>query len=83
MAEMQRAKTASDIVSTGIPDSSAALMVHCPVPFCPARSIITSTIGSPVTGSLVARILPVTSMRNESKVTLIPLCKRLVQLVGS
>ena len=46
--ESARANTASPISVSGMPWSSAEITVHLPVPFCPARSRITSTTSVPV-----------------------------------
>ncbi len=58
-----RANTASAMVLAGAPTSSAVTEVHLPVPFCPAVSRITSTIGWPVSSSVFFRISAVISIR--------------------
>ena len=62
-AEMLRAATAASIAVAGAPSICASIAVHRPVPFCPARSRITSTIGLPVSGSVAAQTFPVISTR--------------------
>ncbi len=63
IAEMQRAKTASAMVGAATPSSRAESVVHLPVPFWPALSRITSTIGWPVSGSFRARMSAVIWIR--------------------
>ena len=51
------------MVGTGTPWSKASWLVHLPVPFWPARSRITSTIGRPVSLSTMPSISVDISMR--------------------
>jgi hypothetical protein len=60
---MQRANTASAMVGVEIPRSSADWLVHLPVPFWAARSRMTSTMGFPVSGSVLERMSAVISIR--------------------
>ena len=72
---MHRANTASATCGMATPRSSPACEVHLPVPFWPAVSRITSTIGLPVSGSLTARMSVVISIRYESSTPLFHLAK--------
>ena len=63
IALRQRANTDSAMVGAGTPISSAFTDVHLPVPFWPAVSRITSTIGFRVTGSFCCRMSAVISIR--------------------
>ena len=63
MAEMHRAKTASAMVGAGMPRSSADWLAHLPVPFWPAASLMSSTRGRPVSGSILAKMSLVIWMR--------------------
>ena len=58
-----RASTAAPIVLTTTAFCAAFISVHWPVPFWPALSRMTSTIGAPVSGSRCARMRAVISIR--------------------
>ncbi len=58
-----RANTDSVISGSGTPRSSAFWLVHLPVPFCAARSRITSTRCLPVSSSFLPKIFDVISIR--------------------
>ncbi|COW97642.1 Uncharacterised protein [Mycobacterium tuberculosis] len=61
--ERARANTASAMPVTGTPRSSADLTVQRPVPFCSARSTMTSTSGLPVLASVCRSTSAVISTR--------------------
>ncbi|MMZ64371.1 hypothetical protein D1872_266960 [compost metagenome] len=63
MADKKREKTDSVIMDNGTPRSSALWLVHLPVPFWPAASRITSTIGLPVSSSYCEKMSAVISIR--------------------
>ena len=65
-ADRHRLNTASPMSVSGMPCSVAASTVHLPVPFCPAVSRITSTVGLPVSGSTFLKMSAVISIRYES-----------------
>ena len=60
---MFRAATAASIAVAGAPRCSASIAVQRPVPFCPARSRMTSIIGLPVSGSTARATAAVISTR--------------------
>src|SRR5699024_6148540 len=55
--------TVSVINGKGTPNSSALMLVHLPVPFCPALSKMTSTIGCFVSSSFFVKISAVISIK--------------------
>ena len=70
---MMRASTAAAIVGMATPSSSAACVVHLPVPFWPAASRMLSTSGlRPPWSSLTLKILAVISIRNDCSSPRVP-----------
>ena len=61
--ETKRANTDSVINGSGTPKSNALCEAHLPVPLFPAVSMITSTIGRPVSGSFFVKISAVISIK--------------------
>ena len=65
IADIHLAKTDSAIVGIATPESNPSILVHLPVPFCPASSNIISTRSLPLISSFCSNIFDVISIKYE------------------